>query len=57
MRNLTKSPLYTAVALVGLGFVVIFFGWKSIRHHHAIWHGFVLGGSVLHFAAVAFFVM
>ena len=29
MRNLTKSPLYTAVALVGLGFVVIFFGWNG----------------------------
>ena len=29
MRNLTKSPLYTAVALVGLGFVLIFFGWNG----------------------------
>lgn len=29
MRNLTKSPLYTAVALVGLGFVVIFLGWNG----------------------------
>ncbi|MEY2569394.1 MAG: hypothetical protein QOE35_3923 [Actinomycetota bacterium] len=29
MRNLTKSPLYTAVALVGLGFVLIFLGWNG----------------------------
>jgi hypothetical protein len=29
VRNLTKSPLYTAVALVGLGFVMIFFGWNG----------------------------
>ena len=29
MRSLTKSPLYTAVALVGLGFVMIFFGWNG----------------------------
>ena len=29
MRNLTKSPLYTAVALVALGFVLIFFGWNG----------------------------
>lgn len=36
---------------------VIFFGWKSIRHHHAIWHGFVLGGSILHFVAVAMFLI
>lgn len=61
------QPLYLALggwplALVvagGLSYSigVIFFGWKSIRHHHAIWHGFVLGGSVLHFVAVALFVM
>jgi hypothetical protein len=29
VRNLTKSPLYTAVALVGLGFVIIFLGWNG----------------------------
>ncbi|MDM7923595.1 MAG: hemolysin III family protein [Pyrinomonadaceae bacterium] len=36
---------------------VIFFGWHSIRHHHAIWHGFVLGGSIFHFLAIALFVL
>jgi hemolysin III len=35
----------------------IFYGWHSLRHHHAIWHLFVLGGSALHFAAVAVYVM
>jgi hypothetical protein len=29
VRNLTKSPLYTAVALVGLGFVLMFLGWNG----------------------------
>lgn len=29
MRNLTKTPLYTAVALIGLGFVLIFLGWNG----------------------------
>jgi len=29
VRNLTKTPLYTAVALVGLGFVLIFLGWNG----------------------------
>jgi hemolysin III len=30
----------------------IFFGLKKLPYHHAIWHLFVLGGSVLHFFAV-----
>jgi len=36
---------------------VIFFAWNSIRHHHAIWHVFVLLGSVFHFLAVAIYVI
>lgn len=36
---------------------VVFFGWHSLRHHHAIWHGFVLGGSILHYLAVVLFVV
>ncbi|MBK9162745.1 MAG: hemolysin III family protein [Acidobacteria bacterium] len=35
---------------------VIFYGWHKLRHHHAIWHGFVLGGSVLHYLAIVMFV-
>jgi hemolysin III len=30
----------------------IFYGWKRLPYHHAIWHLFVLGGSVCHFFAV-----
>jgi hypothetical protein len=29
VSNWVKSPLYTAVTLVGLGFVLIFFGWNG----------------------------
>ena len=36
---------------------VAFYLWKSLRYHHAIWHGFVLLGSILHFFAVLFFVI
>lgn len=36
---------------------VIFYLWKSLRYHHAIWHGFVLLGSILHFFAVLFYVI
>lgn len=36
---------------------VIFYRWKRLRYHHAIWHGFVLAGSILHFFAVLFYVI
>ena len=36
---------------------VIFYRWKTLRYHHAIWHGFVLAGSILHFFAVLFYVI
>lgn len=61
------QPLYLALGIAPLILViagglsyslgVIFFGWKSIKHHHAIWHGFVLGGSVFHFLAIALYVL
>lgn len=31
---------------------VIFFLWKRLPYHHAIWHLFVLAGSACHWAAV-----
>lgn len=36
---------------------VIFYAWKRLYMHHAIWHLFVLTGSVMHFLAVYFFVL
>ncbi len=61
------QPLFAAlgfapVALVVAGGIaysigVIFFAWHSIKHHHAIWHVFVLLGSIFHFLAVAIYVI
>lgn len=31
----------------------LFYLSKTVRYTHSIWHGFVLAGSILHFAAVA----
>jgi hemolysin III len=31
---------------------VAFYLWRSLRFHHAVWHLFVLAGSVLHFFAI-----
>lgn len=38
-------------------FGVIFYVWKSLRFHHAIWHLFVLAGSILHFFSVFYYVL
>lgn len=35
----------------------VFYLWKSLPFHHAIWHLFVLSGSICHFFAVMFYVM
>ncbi|MCZ4060295.1 hemolysin III family protein [Pantoea sp. LMR881] len=35
---------------------VIFYVARRIPFNHAIWHGFVLGGSVCHFCAIYFYV-
>ncbi len=61
------QPLYNALGLPAMALLLagglaytlgtIFYGWESIKHHHAIWHLFVLGGSVFHFLAIAIYVI
>ena len=51
----------TGLLLLGLGGLiyslgVIFYVAKRIPYNHAIWHGFVLGGSVCHFLAIYLYV-
>ena len=46
---LAGGVLYTA----GVGF----FAWQKLPYHHAIWHVFVLGGSVCHYFAVLYYVV
>ena len=36
---------------------VVFYKWRRLPYHHAIWHGFVMLGSALHFFAVLFYVI
>ncbi|MEW8625552.1 MAG: hemolysin III family protein [Candidatus Thiodiazotropha sp.] len=36
---------------------VIFYIWRRMAYHHAVWHLFVLAGSVLHFFSVFFYVV
>jgi len=35
---------------------IVFYGWKKLRFHHAIWHLFVLGGSACHYLAILFYL-
>ena len=36
---------------------VIFYAWPSLKYHHAIWHLFVLGGSICHYFSILFYVL
>ncbi|MCA9922720.1 MAG: hemolysin III family protein [Anaerolineales bacterium] len=36
---------------------VIFYAWKKLPYNHAIWHLFVLGGSICHYFAMLFHVL
>ena len=61
------QPMYSALGLLPLMLVVgggiayslgiVFFAWHRIRHHHAIFHIFVLVGSVIHFFAITVYVL
>lgn len=60
-------PLAEALGPVGLGLLIggglaysigiVFFIWHRFYYHHAIWHGFVILGSVLHFLAVLLYTL
>lgn len=55
---LGAMPVILAIAGgVAYSLGVVFFPWKSIRHHHAIFHVFVLAGSMFHYAAVVLYVV
>ena len=36
---------------------VIFYLWKSLPFNHAIWHLFVLGGSITHYLMVLIYII
>ncbi|MGG4265283.1 PAQR family membrane homeostasis protein TrhA [Peribacillus simplex] len=38
-------------------FGAIFYVWRGFPFHHAVWHIFVLGGTVTHFFAVLFYII
>lgn len=38
-------------------FGTVFYLWRKLPYHHAIWHLFVMGGSICHWAAVFGYVV
>lgn len=58
------KPLVVSVNQTSLLFLLIggllytvgtaFYGWQKMKYNHAVWHLFVLGGSICHFFTVLF---
>ncbi|MFT3784329.1 MAG: hemolysin III family protein [Nibricoccus sp.] len=67
MIAIAFRPLLSALPAAGVWLLVaggicytggtVFYLWKSLRYHHAIWHLFVLAGSICHFFSVLNYVM
>lgn len=61
------KPLISSVATGGIillllgglayTFGILFYRWKGLNFHHAVWHIFVITGSIFHFFAVLFYVI
>jgi hemolysin III len=53
LRTVPEEALWLLLA-GGLSYSAgtVFYLWKRLPYHHAVWHLFVLGGSVCHFFAV-----
>ncbi|MBX7245935.1 MAG: hemolysin III family protein [Candidatus Sumerlaeaceae bacterium] len=61
------KPLLAHMPMAGVGLIiaggvaytfgVIFYAWERLPYNHAIWHLFVLAGSLFHFLAVLLYVL
>ncbi|RWE39329.1 MAG: hemolysin III family protein [Mesorhizobium sp.] len=57
VKPLVETLPTTSIMLIVAGGVVyscgvVFFAWKALRFHNALWHGFVVTGAGLHLAAM-----
>ena len=62
INPLLESVPEGGLLFLGLGglsycFGVIFYLWRKLPFSHAIWHLFVLGGSIMHFFAVYLYLV
>lgn len=58
MINNLPALSISYLALGGLFYTlgVVFYIWKNLPYHHAIWHLFVLGGSICHYLSVYYLI-
>ena len=56
--NTLPTAGITLLVVGGLLYTIgaIFYVWRGFTFHHAVWHLFVLAGSVTHFFAILFYV-
>ena len=54
LNELMTTTTFNLLIIGGLSYLlgVIFYAWKKFCYHHAIWHLFVMGGSVCHFLSI-----
>ena len=62
MRPLSSHVAPAGLFWLALGGVlytggVVFYVWEKVRYSHAVWHLFVLAGSMAHFAAVLWYAL
>lgn len=50
----TTSLVFLVVGGVLYTAGTVFYIWRGMKYHHAIWHLFVLGGSICHFFTMVF---
>ncbi|MBX2909327.1 MAG: hemolysin III family protein [Chitinophagales bacterium] len=58
LAKVIPSDILTLLIIGGLSYTlgIIFYVWHSLTYQHAIWHVFVLGGSVTHYFAIYYSV-
>jgi hemolysin III len=64
---LVIKPLYDNLSFNGIVWLVaggllytfgsLFYVWRKVPYHHAIWHVFVLAGTFAHFICIRFYVV
>ncbi|MGD6775044.1 PAQR family membrane homeostasis protein TrhA [Sutcliffiella horikoshii] len=61
-NDITSTVGTGGIAFLVAGGVVyslgaVFYVWRAFPYHHAVWHVFVLGGTILHFFFVLLYVL
>ena len=64
---MASGPILEAMPIPGLGLIalgglaytlgVVFFLWRQLRYHHAVWHLFVIAGTAFHYVAVVYYAL